>query len=562
MMDANAPRHETQVQYHRRRAVELAAVRQPWEASWRERAEFVEPSRYKPILKNEAPVTRKSIIDSTGTFAYRTLRSGMHSGASSPARPWFRLTTPDPELREFAPVKEYLGTVETIMRETFGASNVYDCFHLGYGDLGLFGQSLGLFLGDDTSIVRMQQLVTGTFWIARDEKGRVTTMYRRFRWSVQRIIGRFGYNAVSQHIRALYDSGKYDQTFDIWHAIEPRMNRKPGNLAKWNKAFLSNYWEDQGTERLLEESGFDSNPLIGPAWELAADDHYATAPGEVVLGDVKMLQKEQQRKLEAIDKMVRPPMTGPTSMRNNPASILPGSITYSDEMNGKGFRPAMEVRVNLNDLRADIRDVQERINRAWYADLFMMLANLEGVQPRNVMELAERKEEKLLALGPVLENIYNGQFRPVIELTYEKLNAAGKLPPPPVEIQDQNLKIEYTSILAQAQKAVATGSVERLFAFGGQVAAMKPDVLDKLDGDQAIDEYAEMLGAPASIVVSDDKVKAIRERRAQQIQQQQQAEMAATMAPAAKAGAEAAAVMAGAAENPGAGDLLARLGMG
>lgn len=568
-MTGNAPRNETQIAYHRRRAEELKKVRQPLESEWTALAEYIEPTRLRLILADQKRISRAKIIDNSGTFALRTLASGMHSGLTSPARPWFRLTTYDPDLKDYAPVKEYLSQVETRLREVFQGSNIYNAFHTGYGDLGQFGQSLGILVDDDDEFVRMQQLTHGMFWLARDEKGRVTTMYRCFRWSVQRIIGRFGYDRVSRlsnTIKTAYDTGRYDDTFDVWHAIEPRLSRNPNSIAKQDKPFLSNYWLDSTTERisdgLLEESGFDENPLVGPAWELAGDDHYGTSPGMVALGDVKMLQLEQQRKLEAIDKIVRPPMTGPTSMRNNPASLLPGSVTYVDDPTGKGFRQAMEVNLRLSELGQDIRDTQERIRQAFYADLFLMLSNMEGIQPRNQFEIAERKEEKLLALGPVLENVYNGQLEPVIDRTFAILNRRNELPPPPPDLQGQELKIEYVSMLAQAQKAVATGGIERGMAFAGNLAAVKPDVLDKIDADEAIDVYFDMLGVQPSIVVPDEKVAELRQQRAEQMQQAQQMEAMATMAPAAKAGAEAAAVMADAADAPGAGGLLQRLGIG
>lgn len=566
-MTVNAPRNETQLQYHRRRAEELKPVRQPWETAWRGAAEYVDPTRLRLTARDEQSHSRAKIIDSSGTFAYRTLKSGMHSGLTSPARPWFRLTTFDPDLKDFAPVKEYLAAVEKRMREVFQGSNIYNAFHTGYGDLALFGQPCGILVDDDDSMVRMQQLLNGRFWIARDEKGRATTLYRQFRWSVQRIVGRFGYSAVakvSSSIKTAYDNGKYDQIYDVWHAVEPRLKREPGMIDKANKPFLSNYWLDATTDNngLLEESGFDENPLICPAWELSGDDHYSTSPAQDALGDVKMLQKEQTRKLEGIDKKVRPPMTGPTSMRNNPASLLPGSVTYVDDPTGKGYRPAMETNISLSELREDIRDVQERLRQFFYADLFLMLTNMEGIQPRNVMEIAERKEEKLLALGPVLENIYNGQLEPVIDRTFNILNRRRELPPPPRELQNQDLKIEYISILAQAQKAVATGAIERLSGYVGQLAAVKPDVLDKFDADEAVDQYADALGAPPSVVVSDEKVKAIREGRAQEQRQAKQAEMMATVAPAVKQGADAASVLATAGENPGGQALLQQIGIG
>jgi hypothetical protein len=381
---------------------------------------------------------------------------------------------------------------------------------------------------------------------------------------VQRIVGRFGYNRVSQRIKMLYDEARYDQLFDIWHAIEPRLNRDPQKIDKRNKPFLSNYWEDGGTEGdgLLEESGFDENPLIGPAWEIAGDDHYALSPGQIALGDVKMLQVEQTRKLEAIDKKVRPPMVGPSSMRNNPASLLPGSVTYVDDPTGKGYRAAIDVNVDLSHLTADIREGKDRINQAFYADLFLMLTQMEGIQPRNQFEIAERKEEKLLALGPVLENIYGGQLEPVIDRTYAILNRRGELPPPPRELANQDLKIEYISILAQAQKAVATGAIERGLAFVGQISAVKPEVMDKIDGDEAVDVYFDYIGVPPSIVVPDDEVKATRQQRAQKQQMAENAAMAATAAPAVKAGADAAQVLASAGDNPSGQSLLQQIGIG
>ena len=569
-MTINAPRNETQIAYHRRRMGELKQIRSPWEYIWQSCADFIEPTRLRLSRRKEGAIKRDKIIDATATFALRTLASGMHSGITSPARPWFRLSTGDADLDDYDPVKVWLASVAQIMRLKFQSSNLYTAFHLGYGDLGQFGQSAGILIEDEKETIRMMQLLHGRYWIARDENGVATTLYREFDWSVQRIVGRFGYDnvaRVSNVIKTAYDTGRYDDIFTVCHAIEPRMERDPDKIDKRNKPFLSNYWLDETTENphraMLEESGFDENPIIAPPWELSGDDHYALSPGQIALGDIKMLQLEQTRKLEGIDKKVRPPMTAPTSLRNNPASLLPGSITYVDTTTaGGGYRPAMEVNLQLGELREDIREVQDRINRTFYADLFLMLTNMEGIQPRNQFEIAERKEEKLLALGPVLENIYNGQLEPVIDRTFNILNRLGLLPPPPRELEGRTLQIEYISILAQAQKAVSTGSIERGVAFAGQLAAVKPEVLDKIDGDEVIDTYFDYLGVPPSVLVADSKVKEIRAARAQQQQAAAQAEMMATVAPAAKAGADAAAVLAGAQDNASGPGLLQQIGIG
>lgn len=550
-----------------RRKSSLQAMRSPWEGQWQQLAENIAPTRLRLNLnQNEGQKLRSKIVDSTGSLALRTLSSGMHSGITSPARPWFRLTTADPDLKDYGPVREYLDAVEMRMREIFAGSNIYNAFHQGYGDLGLFGQSCGLLVEDNQTMIRMMQLQHGSFWLARDHRGVATTLLREFSWSCERIVGRFGYENCSLPLQQAYDRGDYDERFTVNHIVEPRRDRDPAKIDRTNKPWASIYWEEGNRDKsrahdLLEVSGFDENPIIAPPWELIAEDHYANSPGMEALPDVRMLQVEQTDKAQAIQKMHKPPMKGPLSMKNNPASLLPGSITYVDDATGQGYTPAMNVNLSIADLGRDIQQVQQRIDRAFYADLFLMISQMEGIQPRNVMEIVERKEEKMLALGPVLENVQGAQLQPSIGRTYAIMDRRGELPELPPELNDGQLKIEYISILAQAQKAVATGSIERLFAFVGNLAAVKPEVLDKIDMDEGIDRYSDMLGSPAGVIVSDDDVAKIRQSRQQAQQRAQQAEQMATTMPAVQQGAEAAALLAETdAGNPN--SLLAKLGIG
>lgn len=550
-----------------RRKSSLQQMRTPWEDQWQQLAENIAPTRLRINLnQNEGKKLRSKIVDSTGSLALRTLASGMHSGITSPARPWFRLTTADPDLKDYGPVREYLDKVEMRMREIFAGSNIYTCFHHGYGDLGLFGQSCGLLVEDKQTMIRMIQLQHGSFWLARDDRNVASTLLREFSWSVERIVGRFGYDKCSLPVQQAWDRGNYDERFTVNHIVEPRRDRDPSRIDKQNKPWASVYWEDGvrergGSQGLLEVSGFDENPIIAPPWELIAEDHYANSPGMEALPDVRMLQVEQTDKAQAIQKMHKPPMKGPLSMKNNPASLLPGSITYVDDATGQGYTPAMNVNLSIADLGRDIQQVQQRIDRAFYADLFLMISQMEGIQPRNVMEIVERKEEKMLALGPVLENVQGAQLQPSIGRTYAIMDRLGELPELPQELDNGQLKVEYISILAQAQKAVATGSIERLFAFVGNLAAVNPNVLDKIDMDEGIDQYSDMLGSPAGVIVSDDEVAAIRKQRQVAQQKQAQAEQAAVAMPAAKQGAEAAALLAETdAGNPN--SLLAKLGIG
>src|SRR6266571_4949858 len=92
-----------------------------------------------------------------------------------------------------------------------------------------------------------------------------------------------------------------------------------------------------GGELYLQESGFDLFPILAPRWDVTGEDVYGTdCPGMQALGDVKELQALEKKKSNTVEKQLNPPLQGPTSLRNQKASLVAGDITYVDEREGKG----------------------------------------------------------------------------------------------------------------------------------------------------------------------------------------------------------------------------------
>lgn len=260
---------------------------------------------------------------------------------------------------------------------------------------------------------------------------------------------------------------------------------------------------------------------------------YGQSPAMEALGDIKQLQHQQLRKAQVIDYKSNPPLQVPVALKNRDLDTLPGGISYVDQAGpGGGIRSAFDVNLDLNHLLMDIQDVRQRIEASFYADLFLMIANSTN-SSMTATEVAERHEEKLLMLGPVLERMHNEILDPLIATTFSRMLEAGIVPPPPEELAGMELNVEFVSMLAQAQRAVATNSVDRFVGSLGAVAQIKPEVLDKLDADRWADAYADALGIDPELIVPGDKVALIREQRAQAAQQQQQAAMAQQAADAA-----------------------------
>ena len=179
----------------------------------------------------------------------------------------------------------------------------------------------------------------------------------------------------------------------------------------------------------------------------------------------------------------------------------------------------------LNWLIQDIQECEQRIRRAFFEDLFLMLAQTDRRQI-TAREIEERHEEKLLVLGSVVERLNEELLDPLIDRTFSIMSRRGFLPEPPEELQGAPLKVEYISIMSQAQKMVGISGIERLTGFVGQVAQASPAVLDRINFDEAVEEYGRMLGVPPSVVLSDEQVAAIRSDREQQAQAAQAMQMA------------------------------------
>lgn len=137
-------------------------------------------------------------------------------------------------------------------------------------------------------------------------------------------------------------------------------------------------------------------------------------------------------------------------------------------------------------------------------------------------------------LGPVLEHLNDELLKPAIDRTFAIMYRRGMIPRPPDELAGIELKVEYISIMHQAQKMVAAASLDAFLSRVGNIAQFKPDTIDKVDLDQVVDEYGEIYGVPPRVVVPDDKVIDLRERRAQAQQQAQASAQAAELASAGK----------------------------
>lgn len=522
------------------RLQELKNLRQPHMADWERITQVIRPARGKYDLSgSEISKRPTSMVNSTPAVASRTLQAGMISGASSPAYEWFKFELDDAEMMRWGPARTALEQREKIVSKFLARSNFYQMLQIAYGDSADFGTGAGIIDRHPREHFVVKTWSPGEYCIDVDEFGDVNTIYGEYKQTTLQLVSRFGLDRCSQKVRDAYDKGDYNVTFVVVQAIEPNQDLTEGRADWRGKAWVKFIWEVDnrldGEDAYLEISGYDEWPGFDLRWDIASGNVWGWGPGLLALGDAAALQTIEFRDAQAIEKAVKPPLKAPIFLKNQPISHAPGGVTYYDPFssNNAPVEPIYQMQAGvLQALSAKRAEAERRINEVYYKDLFLMLATTDR-REITAREVEEKHQEKLLALGPVLQRTHRDALSNSIVRIYRILDEAGAFPPAPPELASREVTIRYTSALAYAQRAAGAASLERFFGFTGNISQAYPQVRHKININKGVDYYADAIGVPAEVMNDDNTAN----RSAQAEQQQAQAPAAAA---AARDGAQAA----------------------
>jgi len=473
-----------------------------------------------------------NILNDAGSRAAQVLGAGMQGGLCSPAREWFRLTLDDEELARYGPVKEWLHFVEKVLYRVFAGSNFYPEMHTCFESQGGFGVAAMIIEEDLKDVIRCRMFQPGEYRLAMGPDGRIDTLYRR-RWiTATELVRMFGADNVSNAVKESAEPGKNPfEYFEVLHCIEPNTGRDVTKLDNRNMPYTSVWLEVNGDDhKFLRKSGFAERPFVAPRWRKVGDLPYGFGPGCYALGNTKMLQEMEKGGIKGLHKEVDPPMGVPSKFKDV-LNLLPGAVNYTDD--GAKIEPLYQVQINWQALEGKIQQIEHRVERSFYTDLFLLIIDTAKSNV-TATEIMEKKEEKLILLGPTIERQIQDLLDPVIERAYNIAFARGLLPPPPEDIQNHNWKVEYISVLAKAQKRDDGLSLQAYLAEVERVAGLDPHSLAKTDFDEYLSQYAEIIGVPPKVVRPQDEVEGIRAAMLQQEQQMAALEQAQAASQAAK----------------------------
>lgn len=514
-----------------RRHTSLTNERASWDAHYKDLSAFILPRRGRFLGQkyehNRGSKKNDSIVDATATMAVGVAASGMKSGLANKAARWFVLGTPDAALQEWGPVKDWLWMAERLLYDVFARSNFYDSLTTIFEELVTFGTAALNIEEDEQDVIRCYPYTCGSYTLALDSSLRPDTLYRTVIFTAAQLVHKFGEDNVSDAIKTGWEAGSTETLHEIIHLIEPNDKRIEGKVDAKNKAWRSVYFDPQDDEdNFLREGGYDEFPVAAPRWWVTANDVYGTSPGMVALPDVRQLQKDVRRKGKNIEMIVNPPMVGPTSLKTQRVSSVPGDVTFVDtQSQGQKFEPAWIANPNIQPQIENIRETQQRIERAFFVDIFKMIASRISPQ-MTATQVVELAKEKMILLGPVVERAENELLDKAITRTLNIALAAQLLPPPPPELFGTGYDVQYISLLALAQRESGAYGIQDTAAFVAGMAEVWPDSVTKFNSRQAVDEFARMNGVPPGVIRTDEEVAEMDKAAAQQAQQMQAMEMA------------------------------------
>lgn len=518
-----------------RRLAELRSQASNWKNGWEPLKTYIDPAR--GIFDNDRSdignaFDHQTLIDAHGTYSRNTTASGLQTGTSDPSRPWFKVTI-DSLIIELVPaVKEWLDEVNKRMIYVLQKSNAYEVLYSTYEEITQFGTGCFIILEDQDDVIRLRSFTVGEYFLGTDSKGRVNTFGRDYQMTICQLVEEFGLDSVSDQVRAKYEEGtQLDELVNVCHLIEPNKNYNADKMDIYSMPFKSCYWEKAAnTDTYLAERGYRRLNIIAPRWKTVTTDMtYGYGPGWYAIGDIKQLQAVVTDKLMAEEKLGNPPLQKDANVQGNVHNIPGGVTTVSSNVPNAGVRALYEVDPRLDAFELSIDNLHKRIDRHFFADLFLMINGMDtmGSNPqKTAFEIAERKAEKMMMLGPILHKLTEELHDPLVENQFYIMLENGLFPEPPAELEGQELKIQYISILAQAQRAVGITSIERVLGYVMNASQVYPEAKHYFSVGESIKQVADMEGIPSKIIPEDAEIEAAMEQEAQQQNMMMSNEMA------------------------------------
>ncbi len=460
--------------------------------------------------------------------ALRKAAAGMTQAITPASDPWFRHAFLSRADREATGGNEYVDTVDARIRAVLSAGSFYQAVHAFNKELLAFGCALLSCESSPRTVARFACQTCGTYAVALDEDRMLACVVRRLKMTPRELAERFGRDRLSDVTRKMLDDRPYAPV-EVVHVVQRRENADASRRDGLNMPFAS-YWYEENGEHLLHEGGFRSMPFFFTVWE-EARGIYGAGPGDEALADQKGIEAWELRKMLGIEKMIDPPLLAPGTLKRH-VRVAPGEVVSdSAATQNNALRPLYEVNFGpaVQYVQQEVQQISMRLEDVMMANIFANMSLETRPAGMTMTEYMDRRRRSAELMGPTVSAYEPRVLNPLIERVFALLDEAGMLPPPPDGLSEwAALSVSYQSPMAQMLEQSGAVATAQFMEQVAPLVQVNPEIFDKLDTDQMVDELAQRMGVPASIIRSDEQVAAIRRQRAE-AQAAQQAQAVAMM---------------------------------
>jgi len=492
----------------------LKSQRQNWESHWQEVADYMQP-RKADVTKSRSRGDKRTelIFDSSPLQSVELLAASLHGMLTNPSTPWFSLRFKEEDMEFEDEAKEWLESATETMYAAFNKSNFQQEIFELYHDLITFGTAAMFIEEDDEDILKFSTRHINEIFIAENEKGRIDTVFRKFKLSARAAIQKFG--DVSANIATVAKKDPYEE-IEILHAVYPRSDFNPKKQDKQNMPFESVYLDASSGDE-LSVSGFREFPFVVPRYLKASHEIYGRSPAMTALPDVKMLNEMSKTTIKSAQKQVDPPLLVPDDGFILPVRTVPGGLNFyragtRDRIEPLNIGANTPLGLNMEEQR------RNSIRNAFYVNQLMM----QNGPQMTATEVIQRNEEKMRLLGPVLGRLQSELLKPLIDRAFSLILRKNLFRPAPEFLAGKDIEIEYVSPLAKAQKSTELQSIMRAIEIMGSLSNVAP-VFDHINMDKLVRHLADIVGVPQKILKPQSELNA--ERQQAQAQQEQMMQM-------------------------------------
>ena len=527
----------TPYDYVKKRMSAMSSSRETWEDHWQEILDYVMPRKADVTLVRSKGEKRTEVLfDSTAITANTLLSASLQGTLTSPSLPWFSIKLRDKGLNEQRDAQLWLEDTARRMYDAFNDANFNTEVHEMYLDLTSIGTGC-LFVeedskGFDEGGIHFKTLHINEYYIQENVNGYVDTVYRKYKMTARQAFQEFGEENLGEKILEAVKQ-KPEKEFVFIHAVEPSEDYKRATGKVATKLKYHSCHVCEADQMVVRTGGYNEFPYLVPRWAKATGEIYGRSPSYNALPDIKTQNKAVEIGLKAWAKAIDPPLLVQDDGVIGRVRTTPAGITVI--RNDGAIKP---LQIGSNWQITDLKETQLRtaIRQAYYSDQLQLQ---EGPQ-MTATEVQVRYELMQRLLGPTLGRFQSEFLNPLIDRIFGIMFRAGALLPPPENIQESKLDIEYVGPLARSQRMEEANAIDRLYALAMNIAQVNPNVMEIINHEEAVRMRARLLGVPNSILVSREDLEEARQAQMEQQQMQQQIMMQQQVAQATQQQAEAA----------------------